>query len=134
MSRGVQCRWLLAAFIVLATGCGSSPPPVTDPDYRALTRPGTEPAESEVDRAVLQAVDGMAVDAPTPVAGHTVTAGPTYAAASGRACRAVSVSGESAARLVCKIGDTWAFVPDVVATPVAPAGTANDSGAKESAP
>jgi len=120
--------------VVLATGCGSSPPPITDPDYRALTQPGTEPAESEVDRAVLQAIDGMAVDAPTPLAGHTVTAGPAYAAASGRACRTVSVSGESVARLVCKIDGSWAFVPDVVATPVAPAGTAPDSGAKESAP
>ncbi len=134
MQRGVQCRWLLATFIVLATGCGSSPPPVNDPDYRALTQPGTEPAESEVDKAVLQAIDGMAVDAPTPLAGRTVTAGAKYAAASGRICRTVSVSGESVARLVCEIGGTWAFVPDVVATPVAPSGTAEDSGARESAP
>jgi hypothetical protein len=69
------------------------------------------------ERAVLRALPSLKSGTPLKVSDMTVVAAPPYSSASGRTCRALSVTGraskEIAKRLACNNGQNWFFVPEV---------------------
>lgn len=72
---------------------------------------------SESERALLQQLATLPSGVARRIADATVTAEAPYEAASGRTCRAISVSSPATAkksrRLACNDGKAWFFVPDV---------------------
>ncbi len=106
----------------LLAACGSPPPPqAPPPGYRELIAPGTRPAASDVERAVLRQLAQLAPNAEVTIAGHVVVAGVPYDAASGRQCRSVTIRGaakadgaRAPAGLACFVNSAWSFVPTAV--------------------
>jgi len=105
--------------MLVVGACGATPElQKPDPGYTVLTKPGTRPPANDVERAVLAQIDKLPADRASTVAGHNVTAGAAYTAASGRRCRAVTLQGAATkSMLACKFDNRWAYVPDVVRRP-----------------
>lgn len=105
----------LGACLLASVGCGATRPGVDMEGPRAY---GTViPPADEGEKRVLEVLDDLPADAPTNVAGKSVTAGPSYEAASGKTCRSVAIEGEVTSRLACRDMEGWAFVPPVLVTP-----------------
>ncbi len=118
IARTAACALAITGF----AACGTTSKPVKpDPSYKLLTQPGTRAPADDLEKAILAQLKQLAPDKEANINGRVVVAGAPYAAASGRTCRAVSVraNGPAAARdhLACRIGNGWAFVPDVVRRP-----------------
>lgn len=95
---------------LVVVGC-SRPPDARAPEEAAATDHGgrLEP-KTAIERELLTKLESLPVGASS-LGGQTVTAEAGYDSASGQRCRRVSWSG--AARLACRDGDGWYFVPDV---------------------
>ncbi|MAQ13345.1 MAG: hypothetical protein CMN30_00895 [Sandaracinus sp.] len=114
---GALCA--LALPWTLALGCASSVPSETELQYVRSVSPSIELATTPAEEATLERAASLPVDQPVVLGDATVVAGPIYAAASGRRCRAVRIA-SAAERLVCEDTqtDTWVFVPNVLTAPV----------------
>jgi hypothetical protein len=104
--------------VLLAIACSSQPAASASDIASANDTGRTVTATNDGERALLKEVANLPSGASRQVQGLTVRAGKTYAAASGRTCRALTVtsSGSKAPteRLVCSDGASWFFVPDVM--------------------
>lgn len=104
-----------------ATLIGCSSPPQTSPrDAADANDTGRRLAPNGAgERELLGQVPSLPSNAPRHIGHTTVVAEAPYQAASGRTCRALTVTSEqkaqSALRLACSDGKTWFFVPDVFA-------------------
>jgi hypothetical protein len=123
---GRRRYWLvtLAAIAApLALGCGgANQTEPAGPDHALLVNPATRKPHDEVERAVLAQLPQLAPDTEATIQGHKVVAGAPYSAASGRTCRPVRIRGSAEAepdrsRLVCMIGNAWAYVPNALRDP-----------------
>lgn len=87
----------------------------------------TVAARSEGERALLGKVPSLPSGVVTRVGSDSVSAEEPYTAASGRTCRALTItpaaSRNATHRLACTDGRTWFFVPDVF-------GSEGDAGAE----
>ena len=106
--------------VVLAvslSGCASRPALESRDVVDANDTGSALAARSDLERAVLSAVSTLPSGQPRQLAGSTVIAEPAYASASGRTCRALSLSPdrkvEKSHRLACTNGGSWFFVPEV---------------------
>jgi len=125
-------RWRLVVAILplaaIACSSGNRAKPL-DPSYASLVEPATREPSDDVERAILRRLGQLAPNAEESIDGQVVTAGPPYAAASGRTCRMVTIrpakqSEPSRSRLACLVDEVWSFVPEVLRLP----------GAEDSAP
>lgn len=105
--------------VTLCLACSSSPPLSARDAADANDTGGTAPARTALERSVLQDLPQLRDGVARRVANSTVVADAPYAAASGRTCRVIHVTGASAGRselLACSAGGPWFFVPDVFGT------------------
>jgi hypothetical protein len=108
----------LGVGVVLASlglvGCGPSTSQ-SDAVYARSIEPGSVAPRDEAERAVLAQLSQIPADKEQTIHGRKVVAGQEYAAASGRICRKVQISGKSgvSSRLACMDRGAWVFVPDV---------------------
>ncbi len=101
-----------------ANACGGEPPPNARDAADANDMGRTLPAQGPSEHAILQQLGQLPPGAPRKIGDATVVADPAYHAASGRLCRALSITSpkkkDAEHRLACTEGQAWAFVPDVL--------------------
>ena len=107
------CPASLGLLVVLGSGCGNTPGPITD-------LPGVVEARSSEERDVLASLDGAKPGSTAHLDEVTYQLGEPYWAASGRPCVELlpPADGSAPLRLACKSDNGWAFVPDVHAVPL----------------
>lgn len=103
--------------IALLTSC-SSTPATSARDAADANDTGRKLAPTgESERALLRQLSGLPNGKAQRVGDATIVAEPLYHAASGRSCRALSVTPsakqQATHRLACSDGQSWFFVPDV---------------------
>jgi hypothetical protein len=112
-----RSRWLSMAALGGTLACGSVPPPSARDVADANDTGRAVSANSESESAVLRRVGTLPTGSPERVGDLVVNAERPYPAASGRTCRALSVSAASGKSskplLACSDGKSWFFVPDV---------------------
>jgi hypothetical protein len=106
----------LLASLALACGGGDKPNARDAADANDTGR--TLPARSASEQNILQQVAQLPAGSPRTFGDSVVVAEPAYNAASGRTCRALSITrgkqGQASHRLACTEGKAWFFVPDVL--------------------
>jgi hypothetical protein len=106
----------LLTLAAAACGGGARPSPRDAAD--AADTGGTLPARSASEQSILQQVPQLPAGATRTVGDSQVIAEPAYHSASGRTCRALSITEgkqkQASHRLACTEGKTWFFVPDVL--------------------
>jgi hypothetical protein len=116
-----ECRAFIGLCALLLSACGAKRAAEPRDLADANDTGAALAARSNLERAVLGSVSSIPIGQPTRIAGATVTAEAAYSAASGRTCRAVSMTADSqeatSHRLACSSGKAWFFVPDVFAGP-----------------
>lgn len=104
--------WCLGALACLgAVGCGASEPRESDIFHDPALRAGTIEPAGPAERALLARLSNEPEPGSVEIEGRTFVLAPTYDAASGHRCRAVS--SEAGRRLVCELSDGWRFVPNI---------------------
>jgi hypothetical protein len=113
--RFVKRTVIAAALAALTFACASAPPPTARDLADANDTGGTLAARGDNERKLLGELGKLPSGTPQRVGDASVVAEEPYVAASGRTCRALSITTSRAAlhRLACGDGKTWFFVPDV---------------------
>jgi len=107
---------MLLGAALLGCGGGEKPNPRDAADANDTGR--TLPARSASEQTILRQVADLPAGTAQTVGEVVVIAAPAYHAASGRTCRALSISRreskQASHRLACTEGKAWFFVPDVL--------------------
>jgi hypothetical protein len=120
MSNARDVSAALLTLAIVAVGCAAQPQASLRDVADANDTGGTVAAGTATERAVLAALPRLAATAPERINGLTVMAQTPYLAASGRTCRAVSLTSPKGGvenRLACSDGRSWFFVPNVFSSP-----------------
>ncbi len=107
---------MLLAGALLSCGGGAKPNPRDAAD--ANDTGGTLPGRTASEQNILQQVAQLPPGSAKTIGDSVVIAEPAYYAASGRTCRALSITQgqrkQASHRLACTDGRAWFFVPDVL--------------------
>jgi hypothetical protein len=111
-------RWAKLASLpvagLIAAGCGSGRPSDETIYHDPSLRPGVVEATTDAERELLARLGSVDGEQTIELDGSAFSAGPTYAAASGRRCRRVIPTLGGRERLACEADGAWTFVPFVI--------------------
>jgi len=107
-----------AAALAASAACSSAPPPSARDVADANDTGRTLSPSSEGERELLRRISQLPAGTPQRVGDESVVAEPPYTAASGRTCRALSLTSGKTGKVFHRVacsggGNAWFFVPDV---------------------